>query len=69
MLSITYGICEKIFPGLLFWHKHCTAFVDMKDKTKDETIEGILNAFINEIQCSDFSRHLLSIYEELGIQP
>ena len=41
----------------------------MNDKIKDAIIEGILNDFINEIQCSNLSRYLLSVYEELGIQP
>ena len=41
----------------------------MKNKTHDEAIEKILNDFICEMQCSHLSQYLLSVYEELGIQP
>jgi hypothetical protein len=39
-----------------------------ENKTK-ETIEEVFNAFILEMEVSELSHHLISIYRELGIEP
>jgi len=41
----------------------------MHEKREQNTIERILQDFIQEVQHSDLSRQMLSIYEELGIEP
>jgi hypothetical protein len=34
-----------------------------------KNIESVVETFIQEMEQSDLSRHLISIYRELGIEP
>ncbi|MFH1383603.1 MAG: hypothetical protein ABIH47_01390 [Candidatus Omnitrophota bacterium] len=41
----------------------------MRDETTQEKIENVLQDFVQEIQQGSLSKHLITIYQELGIEP
>jgi hypothetical protein len=65
---------KDVFLTKQVWHRPCTAALQTKGKNmaddKDiETLEMVLGNFIKEVESSSLSRHLLAVYEELGIEP
>ena len=41
----------------------------MTEKNHKESLEEVFDAFIHEMETSELSQHLISIYQELGIEP